>query len=141
MPDSVLIGPSPKFRAVLEDVRTVAAADCSVVIKGETGTGKEVIARAIHDASPRRGRRFVAINCAAIPATLLESELFGCERGPLQVRLPTEWGASRRRIAAPFFSMNLANCRSNSSPSSCARSRSRNLNGLGVRKQLESTCA
>jgi len=81
MSTSELIGASPKFRAILEDVRTVAAADCSVVIKGETGTGKEVIARAIHDASPRRGRRFVAINCAAIPATLLESELFGYERG------------------------------------------------------------
>src|SRR5579864_9219604 len=81
MSTSELIGASPKFRAVLEDVRTVAAADCSVLIWGETGTGKEVIARAIHDASPRRQRRFVAINCAAIPATLLESELFGYERG------------------------------------------------------------
>src|SRR5215510_6404854 len=78
---SELIGSSPKFRAVLEDVRTVAAVDCAVLIQGETGTGKEVIARAIHDGSPRRQHRFVAINCAAIPATLLESELFGCERG------------------------------------------------------------
>src|SRR4051795_3624332 len=78
---SELIGASPKFSAVLEDVRTVAAADCSVLIRGETGTGKEVIARAIHDASPRRQRRFVALNCAAIPAALLESELFGYERG------------------------------------------------------------
>src|SRR5579872_6233559 len=81
MSTSELIGASPKFRAVLEDVRTVAATDCSVLIRGETGTGKEVIARAIHDGSPRRQRRFVAINCAAIPATLLESELFGYERG------------------------------------------------------------
>src|SRR5690242_18880531 len=81
MSTSELIGASPKFRAVLEDVRIVAATDCSVVIRGETGTGKEVIAKAIHDASPRRQRRFVAINCAAIPATLLESELFGYERG------------------------------------------------------------
>lgn len=81
MSTSELIGVSPKFSAVLEDVRTVAAADCSVVIRGETGTGKELIARAIHEASPRRQRRFVAINCAAIPATLLESELFGYERG------------------------------------------------------------
>ena len=81
MSTSELIGVSPKFTAVLEDVRTVAAADCSVLIRGETGTGKEVIARAIHDTSPRRQRRFVAINCAAIPATLLESELFGYERG------------------------------------------------------------
>ena len=81
MSTSDLIGASPKFRAVLEDSRTVAAVDCAVLIRGETGTGKEVIARAIHDASPRRQQRFVAINCAAIPGTLLESELFGYERG------------------------------------------------------------
>ena len=78
---SELIGSSPNFMAVLEDVRTVAPADCAVLIRGETGTGKEVIARAIHDASPRRQHRFVAINCAAIPAALLESDLFGHERG------------------------------------------------------------
>ena len=78
---SELIGSSPNFTAVLEHVRTVAPANCAVLIRGETGTGKEVIARAIHDASPRRQHRFVAINCAAIPAALLESELFGHERG------------------------------------------------------------
>jgi formate hydrogenlyase transcriptional activator len=81
LPISELIGSSPKFMAVFEDVRTVAPVDCSVLIRGETGTGKEVIAQAIHDASPRRQHRFVAINCAAIPAALLESELFGHERG------------------------------------------------------------
>jgi formate hydrogenlyase transcriptional activator len=78
---SDLVGSSRKFRAVLEDVETVASADCAVLIRGETGTGKEVIAQAIHDVSPRRQHRFVAINCAAIPAALLESELFGHERG------------------------------------------------------------
>jgi formate hydrogenlyase transcriptional activator len=76
-----LIGSSPRFKAVLEDVRSVAAVDCAVLIQGETGTGKEIIARAIHHASARRQHRFVAVNCAAIPATLLESELFGYERG------------------------------------------------------------
>jgi formate hydrogenlyase transcriptional activator len=78
---SELIGSSPKFVAVLEDVRTVAAADCAVLIRGETGTGKQAIARAIYDTGVRRRHRFVAINCAAIPAALLESELFGHERG------------------------------------------------------------
>jgi formate hydrogenlyase transcriptional activator len=76
-----LIGSSPKFRALLADVERVAPADSAVLIQGETGTGKEVIARAIHEASPRRSHRFVALNCAAIPSTLLESELFGHERG------------------------------------------------------------
>ncbi len=76
-----LIGSSPKFRAVLTEVERVAPVDCAVLILGETGTGKEVIARAIHEASPRRNHRFVALNCAAIPSALLESELFGHERG------------------------------------------------------------
>jgi transcriptional regulator with GAF, ATPase, and Fis domain len=76
-----LIGSSPKFRAVLMDVDRVAPVDSAVLIQGETGTGKEVIARTIHEASPRRNHRFVALNCAAIPSALLESELFGHERG------------------------------------------------------------
>src|SRR5579871_3421110 len=76
-----LIGSSPKFRAVLAEVETVAPVDSAILIQGETGTGKEVIARAIHEASPRRNHRFVAFNCAAIPSALLESELFGHERG------------------------------------------------------------
>jgi transcriptional regulator with GAF, ATPase, and Fis domain len=76
-----LIGSSPKFRAVLTDVERIAPVDSAVLIQGETGTGKEVIARAIHEASPRRNHRFVALNCAAIPSALLESELFGHERG------------------------------------------------------------
>jgi len=76
-----LIGSSPKFRAVLTEVEKVAPVDSAVLVQGETGTGKEVIARAIHEASPRRNNRFVALNCAAIPSELLESELFGHERG------------------------------------------------------------
>jgi formate hydrogenlyase transcriptional activator len=76
-----LIGSSPKFRAVLTDVERIAPVDSAVLIQGETGTGKEVFARAIHEASPRRNHRFVALNCAAIPSALLESELFGHERG------------------------------------------------------------
>ncbi|HEY1753764.1 MAG TPA: sigma 54-interacting transcriptional regulator [Bryobacteraceae bacterium] len=76
-----LIGCSPKFQAVLTDVDRIAPVDSAVLIQGETGTGKEVIARAIHESSPRRHNRFVALNCAAIPSALLESELFGHERG------------------------------------------------------------
>ncbi len=76
-----LIGRSPKFRALLDEINIVAPVDSAVLVQGETGTGKEVIAQAIHEASPRRQNRFVALNCAAIPAALLESELFGHERG------------------------------------------------------------
>jgi formate hydrogenlyase transcriptional activator len=76
-----LIGSSPKFHEILNEIDMVAPVDSAVLIQGETGTGKEVIARAIHEASPRRKNRFVALNCAAIPSTLLESELFGYEKG------------------------------------------------------------
>src|SRR3984885_1793791 len=76
-----LIGSSPKFRALLTDVARVAPVDSAVLIQGEPGSGKEVIARAIHEASPRRDHRFVALNCAAIPAALLEGELVGHEGG------------------------------------------------------------
>jgi formate hydrogenlyase transcriptional activator len=81
MERATVIGSSPSFRALLEDVQVVAPTDCTVLIQGETGTGKEVIAQAIHEASPRRQHRFVAVNCSALPAALLESELFGHERG------------------------------------------------------------
>jgi formate hydrogenlyase transcriptional activator len=76
-----LIGVSAKFRALLDEVNLVAKVDSTVLIQGETGTGKELIARAIHEAGHRHANRFVALNCAAIPATLLENELFGSERG------------------------------------------------------------
>ena len=76
-----IIGSSPSLRKVLKRVETVAPTDSTVLIYGETGTGKELIARAIHDLSPRRAKPFVKLNCAAIPTGLLESELFGHEKG------------------------------------------------------------
>jgi formate hydrogenlyase transcriptional activator len=76
-----IIGHSPRLKAVLESIRIVAPADSTVLIQGETGTGKEMVARAIHNRSPRKGQAFVKVNCAAIPLGLLESELFGHERG------------------------------------------------------------
>jgi formate hydrogenlyase transcriptional activator len=69
------------LRAILKQVETVAPTDSTVLIRGETGTGKELIARALHDLSPRRDRTLVKLNCAAIPTGLLESELFGHEKG------------------------------------------------------------
>jgi formate hydrogenlyase transcriptional activator len=76
-----IVGATPTIRKVLRQVEIVAPSDSTVLIQGETGTGKELIARAIHNLSRRRGRTFVKINCAAIPTGLLESELFGHEKG------------------------------------------------------------
>ena len=76
-----IIGNSAALRVVLEQAERVAAADSTVLIQGETGTGKELIAHTIHNASPRSGHSLIKLNCAAIPFDLLESELFGHERG------------------------------------------------------------
>lgn len=79
--ENELIGSSLGLRRVVDAVHMVAPTGSAVLIQGETGTGKELIARAVHDASPRRHEPFVTLNCAAIPSGLLESELFGHERG------------------------------------------------------------
>jgi formate hydrogenlyase transcriptional activator len=76
-----IIGHSPALESVLLEVERVAPTDSTVLVLGETGTGKELIARAIHRISPRCQRPFVRLNCAAIPYDLLESELFGHEKG------------------------------------------------------------
>jgi transcriptional regulator with GAF, ATPase, and Fis domain len=76
-----LLGSSGKMLEVRDLIMRVADTDVTVLIRGESGTGKELVARAIHDASPRRHKTFVKVNCAALPSELLESELFGFERG------------------------------------------------------------
>src|SRR5215471_17880597 len=76
-----IVGESAALRRVLQQVEIVAPTDATVLICGETGTGKELLARALHELSPRKGRAFVKLNCAAIPTGLLESELFGHEKG------------------------------------------------------------
>jgi len=89
---SQLVGESRQIGQVEEFVRRVAKGDSTVLIRGESGTGKELIARAIHHNSPRAGRPFVAINCAAIPEALLESELFGHEKGAFTGAFATKKG-------------------------------------------------
>ncbi len=86
-----IIGQSPAIRDVAEKIRKVAATESSVLLQGESGTGKELFARAVHQLSDRKDSNFVAINCAAIPSELLESELFGHEKGAFT-------GADRRKI-------------------------------------------
>ncbi|MFH0900284.1 MAG: sigma-54 dependent transcriptional regulator [Pseudomonadota bacterium] len=76
-----LVGEAPELLAVIDTIRNVADTDCPVLVTGESGTGKELVARALHDASPRATKHFVALNCAAIPDTLMEAELFGHARG------------------------------------------------------------
>ena len=87
---SGLIGKDPKMQVIYKLIEDVAPTDATVLIQGESGTGKELVARAIHQHSPRREKPFVVINCSAYPSTLLESELFGHEKGAFT-------GASRRR--------------------------------------------
>ena len=86
-----IIGKSEKMQQVFTQIRAAASGNITVLIQGETGTGKELVAKAIHDNSPRKVAPFVAVNCAAIPAELIESELFGNERGAFT-------GATERRI-------------------------------------------
>ena len=86
-----VVGSSAAFRGVLAPARIVAPADATVLIEGETGTGKELIARAIHKRSRRYGRAFVSVNCAALPPSLISSELFGHEKGAFT-------GATQRRL-------------------------------------------
>ena len=81
LPAPEIVGDGGVMQKLKQTIRVVAPTRTTVLIHGESGTGKELVARAVHDASPRRTKRFVAINCAAIPATLLESELFGHVRG------------------------------------------------------------
>ena len=90
-PGTDMIGSGPAMQRVFELVKKVAPSNASVVLSGESGTGKEVVARAIHNLSPRRDKPFLALNCSAIPATLIESELFGYERGAFT-------GAEQRRL-------------------------------------------
>jgi len=80
-PDAGLVGTSPEMQQLFESIRQVAPEKATVLIAGETGTGKELVARAIHAGSPRSNGLFVAVNCAAIPHEMLESELFGHEKG------------------------------------------------------------
>jgi two-component system response regulator AtoC len=88
--EDLLIGRSPPMARLREQIDAIASSDAAVLLTGESGTGKELVARMLHDRGPRRDRPFVAVNCAAVPGTLIEAELFGYERGAFT-------GAMRKR--------------------------------------------
>src|SRR5215216_2382803 len=98
-----LIGKSPAMKRLFQLLETVAGTNSTILIAGETGTGKEVVARAIHHNSPRRVHRFVAINCSAIPETLLEAELFGHVRGAFTGAIGTRQGRLEQAHKGTLF--------------------------------------
>ena len=89
---------------LLEEIKTIAPYKINVLITGETGTGKELIAKAIHQTSPRRKNSFVALNCAAIPEQLLEDEIFGHVKGAFSGAKPTEKDVLNKPTKERFFS-------------------------------------
>ncbi len=103
-----IISQSPKMERVFQLIANVAMTDSTVMIQGETGTGKELVARAIHFGSKRKRKNFVAINCGALADNLLESELFGHEKGPSPEQFARKSANLNSRIRARCFWMKLA---------------------------------
>ena len=118
----------------MEDVGKVAKSDATVLLLGETGTGKELVARAIHRLSQRAGNAFIKSNCAAIPSGLLESELFGSERGAYTGALSKKSGELNLRITGRYSWMRLARSRLPCNRNCCGFCRIRNLNVWAERK-------
>ena len=100
---AVLIGQSPIMQKIFSVIGRIAPTDSSVLITGATGTGKELVARAIHDQSPRRNARFVDINCSAIPETLIEAELFGHQRGAFTGAMANTCGLFEKASGGTIF--------------------------------------
>ena len=137
-----LVGRSPPFRAALDRALIAAASSCNVLLVGETGTGKELVARAIHEASSRALGPFVAVNCGGIPAELVESELFGHEKGAFtgaDQRARRRVRAGRRRHAVPRRAGRAA-ARAAAAPPARARVAARS-GGWAAIASARSTCA
>src|SRR5579885_1666440 len=127
-----LVGSSKKMQELFALIERIASNNVSVLITGESGTGKELVARTLHDLSPRKTKPFVAVNCAAIPETLIESEIFGHEKGAFT-------GAMERR--AGCFWMKLARCRPARKPSCCACLKTARCAGWAAKLKIRLTSA
>lgn len=106
-----IIGSSPRMKEIFALTQKVAPSSSSVMIQGESGTGKELVARAIHDSSPRSAKPFVAVNCGAIPETLMESELFGHKKGAFTGAVSDRPGLFEQAQGARYFWTRSASCR------------------------------
>ena len=127
-----VIGKSKKMQELFELIESVAASEANILIQGENGTGKELIANAIHYNSKRSKGPFIKINCAAIPKDLIESELFGTRRVHSPGRPPTRKGSSRWRRGARCCSTRSARCPRISRPSCCGCFRNANIARLAA---------
>ncbi len=131
---------SPVMLRLLEQARMVAQSDVSVLINGQSGTGKEILARAIHNASPRSKNAFIAINCGALPEQLLESELFGHARGAFTGAVSSREGLFRAAEGARCSLMKLAICPRRCRSNCCACCRSGKCVRLAATAISISTC-
>jgi transcriptional regulator with GAF, ATPase, and Fis domain len=129
-----IIGRSSALKEVMQKVAKVAPSDATVLLLGETGTGKELVARALHRLSSRQGKSFIKLNCAAIPSGLLESELFGHEKGASRERSAGRLAAWSWPTGARFSWMKSGKFRWPCSPSCCACFRTTSSKGCGARK-------
>ena len=124
-----IVGSSKPMRGLVRQVEKVAPSDSTVLILGETGTGKELIARALHRRSKRANRAFIRVNCAAIPQSLIASELFGMKKAPSQARFNGVWGDLKRPTAEQFFWMKSASSRWKRKSRYCEWCKSANSSG------------
>jgi formate hydrogenlyase transcriptional activator len=134
-----IVGDSRALKQVLRQVQTVATTDSTVLILGETGSGKELIARALHSLSDRRERTFVKLNCAAIPTGLLESELFGHEKGAFTGAIATKIGRFELADGGTIFLDEVERYRWSFRSSCCGCCRSRSSSGWAAPEPFVST--
>ena len=135
-----IVGSSPALQRVLDIVKKVAKSNTTVLIHGETGTGKELIAGAIHHNSLRNARNFVKVNCAALQENLLESELFGHERGAFTGADKQRIGRFEQADGGTLFLDEIGDMSRARRPRSCACSRSTSSNVSAAPARCASTC-